>query len=144
VLVERFVAPPLKRENEPFTLDVVLKSTNPTEVQGKLTVLHSGRPMDLDPYTEGMQATRIVRLKPGPNVEHIRVPALTEPGVHDFEAVFEPETVASGSTSQPVLQGDTLLANNTARAFTFVKGKGQVLYIDNVAHNAGRGLRDAL
>src|SRR5688500_11112298 len=44
VLVERFVAPAQKRENEPFVIDIILKSTNANPTTGKLTVLHSGQP----------------------------------------------------------------------------------------------------
>jgi len=65
VLVERFVAPSQKRENEPFTIDVVLRSTNPTTTTGKLTVLRQGQPMDLDPHNDGVQPTREVKLNPG-------------------------------------------------------------------------------
>ncbi len=158
VLVERFVTPAQKRENEPFTISVVLRSTNPAPVSGKLTVLHGGQPMDLDPYTAGVQATRVVTLKPGPNVERVQVPALTEAGVHQFKAIFEGENVtaeipgaqqvagapaAAGATTRKTV-GDTLLANNTAEAFTFVKGKGKVLYIDNVEGGRGQILRQAL
>jgi len=155
VLVERFVAPAQKRENDPFTLDVVLKSTNDRPVTGKLTVLHGGTPMDLDPYTDGVQAARTVTLQPGPNVEHVHVPPLTEAGVHQFKAIFEaanvtaeipsaPGTAAAGATTRPGANGDTLLANNVAETFTFVKGKGKVLYIDNVEGGRGQILRQAL
>src|SRR5690348_9335406 len=59
VMVDHFIAPTWKRENEPFTLDVYLKSTNALPVQGKLSVLHNDAPMDLDASTPGVQATRI-------------------------------------------------------------------------------------
>ncbi len=155
VLVERFVTPAQKRENEPFTISIVLRSTNPAPVAGKLTVLHGGQPMDLDPYTEGIQATRVVTLKPGPNVERVQVPALTEAGVHQFKAIFEGENVTAeipgapqqqvaGAAIRQTTKGDTLLANNTAEAFTFVKGKGKVLYIDNVEGGRGQILRNSL
>jgi uncharacterized membrane protein len=159
VLVERFVTPAQKRENEPFTISVVLKSTNPQPVSGRLTVLHGGAPMDLDPYTEGVQATRRVTLKPGPNVERVLVPALAEAGVHQFKAIFEGENVsaeiagapgaggAAGQTQVATTQrirGDTIQSNNVAEAFTFVKGKGKVLYIDNVEGGRGQILREAL
>jgi uncharacterized membrane protein len=148
VLVERFVAPSLKRENEPFTLDVILRSTNTLSVTGKLTVLHQNQPMDLDPYAAGIQATRAVTLKPGLNVERVRVPALKGSGViHQFRASFEADqTSAAGVTAEVAASkpGDTLLANNAAEAFTFVRGKGRILYVDNVAEGRGRVLADAL
>ncbi|MEO6437183.1 MAG: VWA domain-containing protein, partial [Tepidisphaeraceae bacterium] len=165
IVVERLNAPAMKRENEPFTIDVVLRSTNPGRVNGKLTILHSGQPMDMDPYTEGLQATRVISVKPGPNTERVRVPALVGGStIHDFEAVFEAEGFA-GATTQPGAlansgvpasagtgakataqpsRGDTLVANNTAKAFTFIKGKGRVLYVDNVEGGRGEILDKAL
>lgn len=145
VLVERFIAPAWKRENEPFTIEVILRSTNVGDVSGQLTVLHQDVPMDLDPETPGIQPTRRVTLKPGRNVERVRVPALSTAGVHQFRAVFEAPNVAVESPgAAPRAVGDTLAGNNAATAFTFVRGKGRVLYIDNVAGGRGRLLRDAL
>jgi uncharacterized membrane protein len=150
VMLERFVAPPLKRENEPFTIDVILRSTNVLPVTGKLTVTHSGAPMDLDPFTEGVQATRLVTLQPGLNRELVKVPPLHSAGVHQFHATFEGENVSAevGGAGQGS-PGDTLLANNGADAFTFVRGKGEVLYVDNVFdvngnRGPGRHLADAM
>ncbi len=158
VVVDQLNAPAMKRENEPFTISVVLRSTNPTDVIGRLTVLHQGQPMDMDPYKDGLQATRIIRLKPGANSETVRVPALLGSStIHQFKAIFEAEgtaattgpttEVAGGSaTTAPGAagKGDTLLENNVAEAFTFVKGKGRVLYVDNVSGNRGDILAKAL
>jgi len=155
VLLERFVAPTWKRENEPFTIDVYLRSTNIAPVTGKLTVLHQGVPMDLDPDTPGMQAGRLITLKNGQNRERVRVAALQSAGVHRFEANFEaPNVTASvggsvsgsggGSGSATPQAGDTLTQNNVGSAFTFVRGKGKVLYIDNVPDGGGQALRNAL
>jgi uncharacterized membrane protein len=145
VLVERFVAPAWKRENEPFTIEVILRSTNVGDVSGLLTVLHQDVPMDLDPGTPGVQSSRRVTLKPGRNVERVRVPALSSAGVHQFRAVFEaPNVTVETPGAAPRAIGDTLAGNNAATAFTFVRGKGKVLYIDNVAGGRGRMLRDAL
>jgi uncharacterized membrane protein len=164
VVVERLNAPAMKRENEPFTIDVVLRSTNPGPVSGRLTVLHSGQPMDMDPYTAGLQATRQIRVKPGPHTERVRVPALHGGStIHEFKAVFEADAVGGNATTQPgapaaspALAGaggaaaanapktDTLLQNNVAQGFTFVKGKQTILYIDNVENGRGQMLADAL
>ncbi len=151
VLVDRFVAPTWKRENEPFSIEVILRSTNPTNALGKLTVLHNDRPMDLDPTQDGVQSTRLVTLNPGRNVERVTVPPLQDAGVHTFRASFEGENVTvenqAGSAARPnsnPISGDTLLQNNAADAFTFVRGKGKILYIDNVPEGRGRILRDAL
>ena len=40
VMVERFIAPTWKRENEPFTIDVILRSTGCKPITGKLEVDH--------------------------------------------------------------------------------------------------------
>jgi hypothetical protein len=42
VMVDRLVAPAWKREDEPFTIEVYLTSTNKVPVGGKLSVLHGG------------------------------------------------------------------------------------------------------
>jgi uncharacterized membrane protein len=152
VLVDRFIAPTWKRENEPFTIDVILRSTNPGPVTGKLTVLHNDQPMDLDPNTAGIQSTRTVTLKPEPtrNVEHVYVPPLEGSGaIHQFRATFEAPNVTAelggqGGAAPAGVVGDTLAQNNAAEAFTFVSGKGKVLYIDNVPEGRGQLLRQAL
>lgn len=164
VLFDRLVAPTWKRENEPFTIDVILRSTNDHPVNGKLTVLHQNIAMPIGPEGEG---SRMITLKPGLNVERVRVPAL-EGGniIHQFRATFEGEGVtaeigggAGGAGASPGAVGagtaqgngsavgsksDTLIQNNTAEAFTFVRGKGKVLYVDNVEGGRGELLRAAL
>ena len=152
VLVERFIAPTRKRENEPFTLEVLLYNTNKTPTPGKMTVLHQGLPMDLDPTTPGVQQTRAVSIQSGRHIERVQVPPLADSGVHQFRAVFESDDAAQqagvSTPGQPAAPAktDTLSQNNAASTFTFVSGKGQVLYIDNV-NNAAKGgdyLRQAL
>jgi hypothetical protein len=64
--------PTWKRENEPFTIDVILRSTNAAPVTGKLTVLHQNVAMPIGPNGEG---SRTVTLNNGLNVERVRVPA---------------------------------------------------------------------
>jgi uncharacterized membrane protein len=163
VLLERFVAPTWKRENEPFSVDVILRSTNALPTTGKLSVFHQNIAMPIGPNGE---AFRTVTLQPGLNVERVRVPALEGSNViHQFRATFEADggganvtaDVAQGQQpGQPAgpegaagagagaAAGDTLLANNTADAFTFVRGKGRILYVDNVADGRGDVLAAAL
>jgi uncharacterized membrane protein len=136
VLVDRFIAPTWKRENEPFTLEVILKSTNTADVTGKLTVNHQGEPMDLDPTTPGKQTARQVTLKPGLNRQTVRVPGNLPGGVHQFHAIFEGDANVEIEGKK---QGDTLAVNNVADAFTFVQGKGQVLYVDAVRGGGDAG-----
>jgi uncharacterized membrane protein len=154
VLMDKFVAPTWKRENEPFTLDIILKSTNSYPVTGKLTVLHQGVPMDLDPMTPGIQPTLAVTLQPGLNPFHIKVPALKSRGVHQFHASFEADDVQANAGISVQGSGvgknglsnaaDTLTSNNSADAFTFVQGKGQILYVDGVEEGRGDILMRAL
>ena len=152
VLVERFVAPAWKRENEPFSVDVILRSTNAVDVTGELQVLHQGQPMEVSPGSADPRV-RTVTLRPGRNVERVQVPALPEGGVHQFKAIFTAPNVtvqASGASAAPladvagVRAGDTLIQNNTADAFTFVRGQGRVLFVDNAVGDAGQTLRAAL
>jgi uncharacterized membrane protein len=155
VMMNSLIAPTWKRENEPFTIEVQLSSTNAIETTGRLSVLHQGILMDLDPSTPGKQTERKVTLPPvsvarGRKSERIQVPALEDAGVHQFRAVFEaddPKLAPGVTVTNPnqAPKSDTLAANNAATAFTFVRGKGRVLYIDNVAvPGGGKTLRDAL
>src|SRR5689334_10160578 len=91
VIVERVVAPTWKRENEPFTLDVILLSTNTADVTGKLTVRHGADLMDLNPPNK--QTVRQITVTPGRNVQHVYVPALSSSGPHQFYANFEPDVL---------------------------------------------------
>ena len=146
VIVESMNAPPTRRENEPFTIDVVLRSTNARPVTGNLRVRHQSQDMDLDPSQPGVQPTRSITLQPGNNVERVQVPALVSGGVHQFEAIFEAPNVTAnvGGKQQTGVAGDTIRDNNTASTFTFVRGKGQVLYVDNVGGDLGKFLLRAL
>ena len=150
VLVEDLIAPTSRRENEPFTVEVILRSENPAQVTGKLTVRHQNGALDMDPDEPGVQPTRRVALRPGRNVERVQVPAMPEAGVHQFRAVFEPDNLASELTgaefdpTRAAATADTLLANNAASGFTFVRGKGQVLYVDAVDNGEGDRLAAAL
>ena len=60
IMADNLISPAWKREGEDFSIEVVLKSTNATNVTGKMTVYHQKEPMDLDPYTPGVQATKEV------------------------------------------------------------------------------------
>jgi uncharacterized membrane protein len=154
VMVDRFVAPTWKRENEDFSVEVILRSTSEREVMGRLSVLHQNELMDLDPYTVGKQTVRRVTIPParagtpGRQVERVQVPGQTAAGVHQFRAIFEADDGADVSAA--IEEGGlrdrsgTLMVNRTADAFTFVRGKGQVLYVDNTRDGRGEILRQAL
>ena len=162
VLMERFVAPSWRRENEPFTIDVILRSTNVLPVTGYMTVYHQGEPLDLDLTTREIDSRRKVTLRNGSNRETVKIPALQSAGVHQFRATFDAEGVTANVATAPGApgatpvegpaaaraggkSGDTNSDNNAATAFTFVRGKGQVLHVDNaVDSNNARGPGDLL
>jgi uncharacterized membrane protein len=133
VILERLDAPVMKREGEPFSVRVVLRSTNAIQVKGRLRLSDRGRALDMDLRQTGMQTSRSVTLQPGINVFPVEIEA-SEPGVRDFSAAFEADDSAD----------DHVLSNNAARGFTFIRGKGRVLYVDNAAGNTGHFLADAL
>ena len=136
VMVDRVVAPSWKREGDPFTVETYLTSVNPGPVTGKLTLLMDGTPILLDPK-HPEQTYADVTLQPGRNRYAVSVPGLRGAGAHRFTATFE------GSTEGPD-RSDTLLSNNTAQAFTFVQGEGQILYVDNVPGGSGDLLSQAV
>ena len=139
VLVERFIAPTWEREGAPFSLETILTNTAAVPARGTLRVEQEGRPLDLDPTQPGVQTERPVVLQPGRNKEVVLVDPI--PGevvnVRRFRAVFEPERVTTAQGPQNI--GDKLLGNNTGSAFTFVRGKGRVLYVDNTVLTGGGG-----
>ena len=130
VLMEKMIAPTWKRENEPFTVEIFLRSTNPTDAVGRLTVLMDNVPIPLDPANP-TSISKTVILKPGITPFRVQIPGLEQAGAHRFKATFEGQSDGNGKV-------DTLLSNNSGEAFTFVRGKGQVLYIDNARDAAGQ------
>lgn len=142
VLMERFVGPTWKRENEPFTIEVFVRSTNVADVTGKLEVKLDDRPLVL---TAKGETTRIVTLKSGLNRFTIPVPGL-EAGPRRFKATFDGQEISGGVVGggpgavagKGAGKADTLLDNNTAEGFTFVRGKGKILYVDNTVDDNGQ------
>src|ERR1700722_12758795 len=136
-MIDRFVAPTWKREDEPFTLSTILTSTADHPVTGKLSVTHqtaNGKiPLDMHLSTPQGDPYRQITLPPasvngGKSVVYVKVPALKEGGVHQFRAAFAPDKAGESGAVE---------INNTADAFTFVQGKGKVLYVDNVKDQGG-------
>jgi len=135
-MVDRFVAPPLRRENEPFTIDVMLRSTADVPLSGKLTVKHQREGGE-----DFLWNARPIVLQPGLNAEHVLVPALRSPGVHQFHATFIPDQpttaqVTVDASAAPEHQRPVI--NKDADAFTIVMGKGQVLFVDNFLDQDGQ------
>ena len=136
VMVERLVAPVWRRQGEPFHIDAVVRSAGVAPVRGHLEVTHQGVPIDLDPTRPGIQNALPATLRQGTNVLHVTVPPSVDDGVHRFKATF---VVDADDKS-----GDTLPGNNTAEGFTFVRGRGRVLYVDNYPPGEGDDLLAAL
>jgi uncharacterized membrane protein len=137
VLMERFVGPSWKRENEPFTIEIFVRSTNIAEVTGKLRVTLDNQPLALGPKGE---TTREVTLKPGLNRFPVTVPGLAA-GVKRFKATIDGQDIQGGIVGpgeNATAKADTLLDNNTTEGFTVIKGKGKILYVDNAVDDAGR------
>ncbi|MGA2497697.1 MAG: VWA domain-containing protein [Tepidisphaeraceae bacterium] len=147
IIVEKVSAPSFKRENDAFDIFVSMISTNRESVGGTLEVLQEGTPLAKKRVTiEGAEVLADGRIEPRKHVERVRVPALRQRGVLRFKAIFTPdvlndrEAVAAGKS----VAGDTLTSNNSAGAFTFIQGKGRVLYVDNSRDGSGKTLGDAL
>ena len=117
VIFERIIAPARARQGQTVNLKMVLRSQN--QAAGNLRLTMNGTPVDLNEDEQG-EAMR-VELQPGPP-KVITVPlSLDMPGPVQFEAKFEPESVAM----------DEIDRNNTAVAVTFVGGEGKVLIVDD-------------
>ncbi len=134
VMVEKVVSGKAwRREDEPFTLDVFLKSTNLTEVKGTLRVEGDGgtkyaeRRIKLEPASGRSDG----KVEPRLHVEHIAIPELKVQGVHNFTAVFTADNVPG---KEPV---DRLTQNNSGGTFVMVNGTGKVLYVDNTDNEQG-------
>src|SRR3954468_11348650 len=147
VLIDRLSAPSWKRESDAFDIFVSLISTNIEPTTGTLTVLEENQKLEqrkitIAPATINSEG----KIEPRKHVERVRVPALRTGGVRRFKSIFEPDVVNSrtATATQPSRPGDTLLENNTASAFTFVRGQGKILHVDNTPAGVGKVLQDAL
>jgi Mg-chelatase subunit ChlD/uncharacterized membrane protein len=133
VALDRIVAPTSIRQGEPFSLEMFVRSTSALRVAGRLSVTDQDAPLDLDPNNAGVQASIPVEVSPGTNSFRVKIPP-SGGGVHQFRASFIADNQAD----------DQLAGNNSAEAFTFVHGVGQVLYVDNTRGGQGADLLKAL
>lgn len=130
VVVEQVDAPPRAAGESVVLVRVVLRSTGPAT--GTLRVFREGEPVDADPDAPG--TGRRVTLTAGRQVELVEA-RLGPERLHRFEAVFEPDA-PQDTEAGPGRPFDTVLANNTGRAFTVTPGKGAVLLVDGVSEAA--------
>jgi len=130
VLIERITVPNDLRCGEPFDLKVVLNNTREAAsgesgtVCGKLVLRRQVRGESVV-VSEGP-----IELPPGKRVYTVRQ-AIDAAGFYNYEALFVPDKA----------QDDTMSQNNRATTFSHIRGKGQVLLIED--HQA-RGQYDRL
>lgn len=123
VSVEKVSTPPDVRIGQPFDVRVVLNNTSEAtsedngEVNGTLRITRSveGRPQ--------IVTDQPVTLPPGKHVMTVRQ-ELDQPSFYTFEARFLPEDRDDDRMSQ----------NNRATNFTYIRGSGQVLFIEDHLH----------
>src|SRR5205823_2268129 len=124
VLLDRMIAPAWQRQGEPFALDLILRSTSVAPVTGTLSISENGRSLE----------SSHVELRAGATSFHVKIPAQAHPGLAQFRATFQADRASD----------DAIPGNNSAEAFTFIRGKSQVLYVDGEPASAGGSLLQAL
>ena len=123
VAVEKVVLPPDVNRGQPFDLRVVLDNIAPPDaknaaVKGRLVITRKTQEHEevLNPDEKDQRIT----LEPGKHVFSQRE-KIDEPDFYTYEARFIPDDAAH----------DTITQNKRATAYTHVRGKGQVLLIQN-------------
>jgi uncharacterized membrane protein/Mg-chelatase subunit ChlD len=118
VAVDKIVVPSNARRGQPLESRVVLENFGTSEVPGKVTVMRQlgGRESLLQEFD--------VRLQPGKNVYSIREAEIESSGVFTYRAIFTADDPAD----------DQLTANNEATGFTYVRGRGRALLIEDWEH----------
>lgn len=110
VLLDKMVCPSSVKVGEPFDLKAVAIAKEPVAAQ--IRILRNGVPVGV----KGVQLTK------GKSVLTFQQ-SIDEPGSYEFEAILE-------------CGRDTRMQNNTALAYTMVKGKPKVLYVEGVPGQA--------
>jgi uncharacterized membrane protein len=120
VAVEKVAIPSDVNRGQPFDLRVVLNNTakqgerNSAPIKGKLKVVRKTRD------SEQVLQEESIAVEPGKKVYTLRE-EIDSPDFYTYEAVFTPD-----DRSQ-----DALVQNNSGTAFTNVRGRGQVLLIED-------------
>ncbi len=124
-IMDRLVAPATARQGEVVNVRAILTATRPME--GRLTIMLNGSPVDLDPEGAGVAAR--VQLEAGTNaiVQPVAIPGT---GPQRFEAVFEP--LNPDSTPMQGVRSE----NKRGLAVTFVGGEGRLLVLVNAENPA--------
>ncbi len=120
VTVEKLAIPSDVRRGQPFELRVVMDNTAPGGKEGGAAVKGRLRIVRKAGERETTLSDAPVEIAPGKRVFSIRE-EIDQPDFYTYEAHFTPDDAAS----------DSLTQNNQATAFTHVRGKGQVLMIED-------------
>jgi len=119
ISVEKVDVPAGVRRGQPFDIRVVLRNDAPEDsaaaVKGRLIVVRRAGERE-DPIAE-----EAVVVEPGKQVFTIQQ-TIDQPDFYTYEARFVADDPAD----------DAMAQNNVASAFTHIRGKGQVLVIENV------------
>ncbi|HSV13372.1 MAG TPA: VWA domain-containing protein, partial [Tepidisphaeraceae bacterium] len=124
ICLERLVAPAVRRQDEAFTLDVIVRSHNVARVDATLSLSDGG---------VCLQRTFPITLDPGANLIHVPVSPLPA-GAHHFHAAVQPVTPGS----------DGIRENNAADAVTLVRGPAKVLLVHGSETDDTTQLREAM
>lgn len=121
ILVEKVDLPADIRKGTPFEMRVVVNNysdgSSAEPVTGKIRVLQSVG------NTESLLIEQSITLTEGKNVLPLRH-MIDRPASYTYKAEFTPDSDKQDGLSQ----------NNSATAYTYVRGKGRVLLIEDVAH----------
>jgi uncharacterized membrane protein len=134
VVVEAVETPTQAPAGATVTARVRLRATAPAK--GRLELLLGDEPVDLSPGVEGTGLA--LTLAAGERT--VSVPVTLGPGrVHEFSAIFVPDSVAEGGVGSVASAGDTVAVNNRAESYTFSPGRGSVLLVDGVSRTDEAG-----
>jgi uncharacterized membrane protein len=118
VALEKVVLPSNARQGQPLEIRIVLDNFSQRPASGTLTITRQVG------ASRTLMSESAVTLRPGKNVFTVREPQLDTTGIVTYSATFTP---ASG-------EEDRLVENNAAQGFTYIRGKGRALLIEDAEH----------
>jgi uncharacterized membrane protein/Mg-chelatase subunit ChlD len=130
VAIERLAIPPDVNHGQPFDLRVVLNNTAKLGERGARPVKGKLRIVRRTGDKEEVLQDEAITVDPGKHVLTLRE-EINTPHFYTYKAIFTPDDRTEDAVSQ----------NNEATAFTHVRGKGQVLVLED---HEDRGKFDAL
>jgi uncharacterized membrane protein len=115
VAVEKVVLPSNTRRGQPLETRIVVQNFGAQPVAGTLTLTRRLG------ASENLLSESTVLLKPGKNVYTVRETEIASAGIFSYIATFDPANATD----------DRLSENNLASGFTYVRGRGRVLLIED-------------